>query len=44
MGGDPMDKVTHIKSRLVKILQHKGYNDLAEPIRTQKEHYGLFLS
>jgi 7-cyano-7-deazaguanine synthase in queuosine biosynthesis len=44
MGGDPMDKVTHIKSRLVKILQHKGYNDLAERIRTQKEHYGLFLS
>jgi len=44
LGGNAMDKVTHIKSRLVKILQDNGYKDLAERIRTQKEHYGLFLS
>ena len=44
LGGDAMDKVTHVKSRLVKILRENGYDDLAKRIKTQKENYGLFLS
>jgi len=43
LGGDALDKVTHIKSRLVKLLRDNGYDELAAKIKTQKEHYGLFL-
>jgi hypothetical protein len=43
LGGDSMDKLTHVKSRLAKILRENGYEDLATKIKTEKEHYGLFL-
>ncbi len=44
LGGDVMDEITHVKSRLIKILKEKGYGALADRIKTQKGHYGLFLS
>lgn len=44
LGGDAMDEVTHIKSRLVKLLRDNGLSDLASRIKTQKGHYGLFLA
>lgn len=44
LGGDELDKVTHVKSRLVKLLKEHGFDDLANLIRSQKGHYGLFLS
>ena len=44
LGGDELDEITHVKSRLVKMLKEKGYSSLAERIKTQKGHYGLFLS
>ena len=44
LGGDDNDKVTHIKSRLVKFLKDRGLTDLAGMIKTQKGHYGLFIS
>ena len=44
LGGDAFDKLTHIKSRLVKLLRHAGLENLANLIKTQKGHYGLFIS
>ena len=44
LGGDAMDNITHIKSRLVKLIDANGHSDLAECIRTETGHYGLFLS
>lgn len=44
LGGDDNDKVTHIKSRLVKYLKERGLTDLAGMIKTEKGHYGLFIS
>ena len=43
IGNDEQDKVTHIKSRLVTLLRKHGLADLASLIKTQKEHYGLFI-
>jgi 7-cyano-7-deazaguanine synthase in queuosine biosynthesis len=44
LGGDELDKVTHVKSRLVKFLKENGLEDLANRIKSQKGHYGLFIS
>jgi 7-cyano-7-deazaguanine synthase in queuosine biosynthesis len=44
LGGDELDKVTHIKSRLVKFLKNNGLEDLASRIKSQRGHYGLFIS
>jgi hypothetical protein len=44
LGGDELDKITHIKSRLVKLLKKNGFDDLAGRIKSQKGHYGLFIS
>jgi hypothetical protein len=44
LGGDELDKVTHVKSRLVKLLKENGLEDLANRIKSQKGHYGLFIS
>jgi DNA-binding response OmpR family regulator len=44
LGGDQLDKVTHIKSRLVKLLKDNGFDDLAGRIKSQRGHYGLFIS
>jgi hypothetical protein len=44
LGGDELDKVTHVKSRLVKLLKERGLEDLADRIKSQKGHYGLFIS
>lgn len=44
LGGDQLDDLAPTKSRLVKLLKDRGYEDLAGLIKTQKGHYGLFLS
>jgi 7-cyano-7-deazaguanine synthase in queuosine biosynthesis len=44
LGKDQLDTVTHIKSRLVKFLKKNGFEDLARRIKSQKGHYGLFIS
>lgn len=44
LGGDELDQIGHVKSRLTKLLKDNGYADLAKGIRTQKGHYGLFLA
>jgi len=44
LGGDQLDKVTHVKSRLVKLLKEGGFEDLADLIKSQKGYYGLFIS
>jgi hypothetical protein len=44
LGGDDNDKITHVKSRLVKRLKECGLEDLAALIKTQKGHYGLIIS
>lgn len=43
LGGDAMDEITHVKSRLVKLLRDNGFDQLAASIKTQKGHYGLIL-
>lgn len=43
LGGDSMDDIAPIKSRLSNALKKGGYGDLAAGIETQKGHYGLFL-
>lgn len=43
LGGDSLDDVKPVMSRLRKILKEAGYEDLAECIKTQKGHYGLIL-
>lgn len=44
LGGDEHDKITHIKSRLVKLLKDRGLADLAVLIETDKGHYRLRIS
>lgn len=44
LGGDELDAVTHVKSRLVKLLKEKGLDALAAKIKAQRGHYGLFFS
>ncbi len=44
LGGDELDNITHIKSRLVALLRENGLNDLAACIKTQKSHYEIFLA
>jgi hypothetical protein len=44
LGGDELDAIAHVKSRLSKLLKDGGYSDLADRIKTQKGHYGLFLT
>lgn len=44
LGGDELNSVTHVKSRLVKQLTLGGYGDVAARILSARGHYGLFLS
>lgn len=44
IGGDENDTVTHVKSRLVKVLKDLGLQELAGLIRKQTGYYGLFIS
>jgi len=44
LGGDELDSVTHVKSRLTKLLRAVGLAELADRIKSQKGHYGLFIS
>jgi hypothetical protein len=43
LNGDEMSNISHIKSRLVKLLRDRQLHELAACIKTSPGHYGLFL-
>lgn len=44
LGGDELDDLAPVKSRLVAVLKERGLDGLAALIKTQKGHYGLILT
>lgn len=44
LGSDDQDKIAHTKCRMVKLLKAKELDELAECIKSQVGHYGLFIS
>jgi hypothetical protein len=43
LGGGQLDDIRHVKSRLVKQLRQHKLDELANRVRTEPGHYGLFL-